>query len=127
MTAVGRAASAVVEEVRANSRNAASCWNPEARLWPRRRHADPAAIREDDPAFAFSRCSRPSCVSAVRWIAGPTAGLNALGAMLLGVIVTGLFVASSDDFRRRRRTPEVIEGAQTAPSRSRPIAWRPAR
>jgi K(+)-stimulated pyrophosphate-energized sodium pump len=31
----------------------------------------------------------------VRWIAGPTAGLNALGAMLLGVIVTGLFVAIS--------------------------------
>jgi K(+)-stimulated pyrophosphate-energized sodium pump len=31
----------------------------------------------------------------VRYIAGPTSGLEALGAMLLGVIVTGLFVAIS--------------------------------
>jgi K(+)-stimulated pyrophosphate-energized sodium pump len=31
----------------------------------------------------------------VRYVAGPTSALNALGAMLLGVIVTGLFVAIS--------------------------------
>jgi K(+)-stimulated pyrophosphate-energized sodium pump len=31
----------------------------------------------------------------VRYIAGPSSGLEALGAMLVGVIVTGLFVAIS--------------------------------
>jgi K(+)-stimulated pyrophosphate-energized sodium pump len=31
----------------------------------------------------------------INWIAGPAAGFSALGAMLMGVIVTGLFVAIS--------------------------------
>jgi len=39
--------------------------------------------------------SDPGIMAGTSWIAGPAAGFSALGAMLMGVIVTGLFVAIS--------------------------------
>jgi K(+)-stimulated pyrophosphate-energized sodium pump len=97
MTAVGRAGGAVVEEVRGQFRD-----NPGIMLGTSRpnyaRTVDlvtKAAIREMIlpsllPVFA------PIVVFfVVRTVAGPEQGFAALGALLIGVIVSGLFVAIS--------------------------------
>ena len=68
----------------------------EAGLRPRRRHADQGGDQGDDRRRRCCRCWRRSCSTS--WsaaIAGQGAAFTALGAMLLGTIVTGLFVAIS--------------------------------
>ena len=97
MTAVGRAAGAVVEEVRRQFREMPGIMQGTQKP-DYARAVDlltKAAIREMVipsmlPVFA------PIVLFLVAWlVAGKTAGFNALGASLMGVIVTGLYVAIS--------------------------------
>ena len=97
MTAVGRAAGAVVEEVRRQFKEM-----PGIMLRTQKpdygRAVDMltrAAIREMIIPSMLPVLSPIVLFLVVRLIAGSTSALNALGAMLLGVIVTGLFVAIS--------------------------------
>ncbi|UVO50968.1 sodium-translocating pyrophosphatase [Sphingomonas sp. SUN019] len=97
MTAVGRAAGAVVEEVREQFRN-----NPGIMLGTSRpnygRTVDlvtKAAIKEMIVPSLLPVLSPIALYYAITLVAGQAAGFAALGAMLLGVIVSGLFVAIS--------------------------------
>ena len=68
----------------------------QAGLRPGGRPADQGRDPRDDRARRSCRCCRrSSCFFVIYWIAGKGAAFSALGAMLLGVIVTGLFVAIS--------------------------------
>jgi K(+)-stimulated pyrophosphate-energized sodium pump len=97
MTAVGRAAGAVVEEVRRQFREKPG-------IMTRTQKPDygravdlltRAAIREMILPSLLPVLSPVVLFLFVLSIAGPSSALSALGAMLLGVIVTGLFVAIS--------------------------------
>jgi K(+)-stimulated pyrophosphate-energized sodium pump len=97
MTAVGRAAGSVVEEVRRQFREMPGIMQGTQKP-DYARAVDlltKAAIKEMVipsmlPVFA------PIVLFVVAWlVAGKTAGFNALGASLMGVIVTGLYVAIS--------------------------------
>ncbi|WBH15218.1 sodium-translocating pyrophosphatase [Sphingomonas radiodurans] len=97
MTAVGRAAGAVVEEVREQFRN-----NPGIMLGTSRpdyaRTVDlvtKAAIREMIIPSLLPVLSPIALYFIVTAVDGQASGFAALGAMLLGVIVSGLFVALS--------------------------------
>jgi K(+)-stimulated pyrophosphate-energized sodium pump len=97
MTAVGRAASAVVEEVRRQFKEM-----PGIMLGTQKpdygRAVDmltKAAIREMVVPSLLPVLSPIVLYFIVDAVAGKTQAFNALGAMLLGVIVTGLFVAIS--------------------------------
>jgi K(+)-stimulated pyrophosphate-energized sodium pump len=102
MTAVGRAASSIVEEVRRQFRAKPGIMTGEDKP-DYGRAVDMltrAAIREMIIPSLLPVLSPLVCFGAIYLIAGggtdgKEAGFSALGAMLLGVIVTGLFVAIS--------------------------------
>ena len=98
MTAVGRAAGSVVVEVRRQFREIPGIMEgtAQARLQPRRRPADQGGDQGDDhPLAAAGAGADRALLSSIEAIAGQAAAFAALGAMLLGTIVTGLFVAIS--------------------------------
>jgi K(+)-stimulated pyrophosphate-energized sodium pump len=97
MTAVGRAASAIVEEVRRQFREKPGIM--EGRDKPDYGRAvdmlTRAAIKEMIIPSLLPVLSPIVVFVVINWIAGKSAAFSSVGAMLLGVIVTGLFVAIS--------------------------------
>ncbi len=97
MMAVGRAAQSVVEEVRRQFREDPGIMKGTSKP-DYGRAVDlltKAAIREMILPSLLPVLSPLVLFGVIWWIAGAGAALSALGAMLLGVIVTGLFVAVS--------------------------------
>ena len=97
MTAVGRAAGSIVEEVRRQFKEKPGILqNKEKPDYARAVDIlTKAAIREMIIPSLLPVLSPIVCFYAVNWLAGPGNAFAALGAMLLGVIVNGLFVAIS--------------------------------
>jgi K(+)-stimulated pyrophosphate-energized sodium pump len=97
MTAVGRAAEAVVAEVRRQFRENPGIMTYETK--PEYGRAvdilTRAAIREMIIPSLLPVASPVVLFVVINFIAGKTEAFSALGAMLMGVIVTGLFVAIS--------------------------------
>ena len=97
MMAVGRAGAAVVEEVRRQFREDPGIMQGTSKP-DYARAVDMltrAAIREMVAPSLLPVLSPIALFFIVSWFAGTAAGFSALGAMLLGVIITGLFLALS--------------------------------
>lgn len=97
MMAVGRAGSAVVEEVRRQFRENPGIMKGTSKP-DYARAVDMltrAAIREMVAPSLLPVLSPVALFFIVNWFAGTSEAFSALGAMLLGVIVTGLFLALS--------------------------------
>jgi K(+)-stimulated pyrophosphate-energized sodium pump len=97
MTAVGRAAGAVVEEVRKQFREMPGIMQGTQKpLYGRAVDMlTKAAIREMIIPSMLPVLSPIVVFFVIDWVAGKAEAFATLGAMLLGVIVTGLFVAVS--------------------------------
>ena len=97
MTAVGRAGASVVEEVRRQFKEKPGIMKGTERP-DYGRAVDMltrAAIKEMMIPSLLPVLSPIVCFAVINWIASPGDAFAAVGAMLLGVIVTGLFVAIS--------------------------------